>query len=117
MLIGQEFQLSGRKMAFVGGDDRRNCGTLKRSAAEPQPKGGTAILAVSVTGGTPVPQFRGQIWPNWPYIMRKMFAKKTRIYVIAMQSCALPRPAQTGPLRVAKPRWRASRAHRKLRLC
>ena len=33
--------------------------TTKRSAAEPQPNRGTAILAVSVTGGTPVPQRRG----------------------------------------------------------
>ena len=31
----------------------------KRNAAEPQPNRGTAILAVSVTGGTPVPQRRG----------------------------------------------------------
>jgi hypothetical protein len=31
----------------------------KRSAAEPQPNCGTAILAVSATGGTAVPQRRG----------------------------------------------------------
>ena len=31
----------------------------KRSAAEPQPNRGTAILAVPVTGGTPAPQCRG----------------------------------------------------------
>jgi hypothetical protein len=56
---------------------------LRRSAAEPQPKRGTAILAVSVTGETPVPQCRGQ--QRWPYITRKMFAQKTSIYGIAMQ--------------------------------
>jgi hypothetical protein len=33
--------------------------TRKRSGAEPQPNRATAILAVSVTGGTPVPQRRG----------------------------------------------------------
>ena len=38
---------------------------MGRSAAEPQPKRGTAILAVSVTGGTPVPQGRGQ--QRWPW--------------------------------------------------
>jgi len=38
------------------GDCRR---TRKRSAAKPQPNRGTAILAVSVTGGTPVSQRRG----------------------------------------------------------
>ena len=31
----------------------------KRRAAEPQPNRGTAILAVSVMGGTPAPQRRG----------------------------------------------------------
>jgi hypothetical protein len=47
---------------------------MHHGAAEPQPKRETAILAVSVTGGTPVPQCGGQ--RGWPYIMRKMFAKE-----------------------------------------
>jgi hypothetical protein len=44
-----------------------------------------AILAMNITGRMPVPRLVGA-GLALPYIMRKMFAKKTRNYGIAMQT-------------------------------